>query len=72
MNYISFNFMYKLQSKRLVMMSASLHIQTRLYCLTIQVLNTRVCFLDIWCTSLTSVYYNLAANITESFSALNL
>ena len=49
----------QIQSKRLVTMSASLHTQTGLQCLTIQVLNTKVCFIDILCTSLTSVYYNL-------------
>ena len=46
-----------------------------LCCITIQVLNTRVCFLDIWYAPFTSVYYNLehgVAIITESFSPLNL
>ena len=37
----------KLQSKRLVTMSVSLHTQIGSPCLTIQVLNTRVCFIDI-------------------------
>ena len=50
------DFMYKLQSKRL---SASLCTQTGLPYLTIQVLNTRVHFIDISYTSLTSVHYNL-------------
>ena len=45
--------MNKLQSKSLVMMSVSLHTQTKLHCLIIWVLNTRVCFIDIWYTSLT-------------------
>ena len=61
--------------QRLVMMSASLCTQSGLHCLTIQVLNIRVCFIDIWYTSLTSIQYNLEhvlAIITESFSPLNL
>ena len=65
----------QIQSKRLVMMSVSLRTETGLHCLTIQVLNTRVCFIDIWYTSLTSVHYNLEdglAIMTESFSALYL
>ena len=65
----------QIQSKRLVTVSASLHTQTGLQCLTIQVLNTKVCFIDIWCTSLTSVYYNLEhmlAIVTESFSPVDL
>ena len=65
----------QLQSKRLVTMSASLCTQTGLHCLIIQVLNTRVYFIDIWCASLTSVHYNLEhglATLTESFSPLNL
>ena len=63
------------QSKRLVTTLASLHTQTALHCLTIQVLNTRVCFIDIWYTSLTSVHYNLEyalAIVTKSFSPLDL
>ena len=56
--------MHKLQTKRWVTMSASLHILTGLHCLTIQVLNTRVWFLDIWYTSLTFV--------NKNFSPLNL
>ena len=42
---------------------------------TIQVLNTRVFFIDTWCSSLTSVHYNLEhglAILTENFSPLNL
>ena len=65
----------RIQSKRLVIMSASLRTQTGLHYLTIQVLNTKVCFIDIWYTSLTSVHYNLEhrlVNITKSFSPLNL
>ena len=33
-------------------------LSTGLHCLTIQVLNTRVYFRDIWYTHLTSVHYN--------------
>ena len=65
----------QIQSKRLVTMSVSLCTQTGLHHLTVQVLNTRICFLDIWYSSLTSVHYNLEhgiAIITESFSPLNL
>ena len=65
----------KLQCKRLVTTWVSLHTQTRLHCLNIQVLNTRVCFIDIWYTPLTSVHYNLEhglATLTESFSPLSL
>ena len=71
----SINFLSNLQSKRLVTTSASLCSQTGLHCLIIQVLNTRVCFIDIWCASLTSVHYNLEhglAIVTESFSPLDL
>ena len=60
----------QIQSERLVMMSVSLCTQTGLCYLTIQVLNTRVCFIDIWYTSLTSVHYNLEhglVSVTESF-----
>ena len=67
--------LYKLQSKRLVTMSVSLCTQTGLHCLTIQILNTRGCFIDISYTSLTSVHYNLEhglAIVTEIFSPLNL
>ena len=63
------------KSKRLVMIPLSLYTQTGVPYLNIQVQNTRVCFLDIWCTSLTSVYNNLAqglATVTESFSKINL
>ena len=66
---------HKLQSQRLVTMSASLRTQTGLPNLTIQVLSTRVCFINIWCTSLNSVHYNLEhglAIINESVSPLNL
>ena len=64
----------KLQG-RLVTMSGSLCTQTRLHNLTIQVLNTRVWFLDIWFISSISIHCNLEhglAIITESFSLLNL
>ena len=44
---------------RLVMMSASLCTQTGLHCLIIHVLHTRVWFLNIRYTSLTSVHSNL-------------
>ena len=66
---------YKLQSKRLVTMSESLCTQTGLHCLTIQVLNTRVYFIYIWCTSLTSIHNNLDHGltiVTKSFSSLDL
>ena len=71
----SLDHLYNLQSKRLVMMLASLHTQTGLCRLTIQVLNTRVWFLDIWYTSLTSIHNNLKhglVTVTESFSSLDL
>ena len=58
---------------RLVKMSASLHTQTVLHCLIIQVLNTRVWFINIRYISLTSVHSNLEhglAILTESFSPL--
>ena len=61
--------------QRLVTISVSWHTQTRLDNLTIQVLNTRVYFIDIWYTSFTSVHYNLEHGLviaTESFSPLNL
>ena len=51
------------------------HTQTGSHCLTIQVLNTRVCFIDSWYISLTSLHYNLEhglVTVTESFSLLNL
>ena len=70
MYYISFDSMYKLQSKGLVMMSVSLCTRTGLHHLTIQVLNARVCY-----TSLTSVHNHLEhglVNVTESFSPLDL
>ena len=63
------------RAKRLVMMSVSLCTQTGLHYLTIPVQKTRVCFIDIWYTSLTSVHYNLMyglAIVTESFSPLDL
>ena len=66
---------YKLQSKRLVTVLVSLHTQTRLHNLTIQVLITRVCFIDIWYSSLTSIHYNFKLGlviITKRFSPLNL
>ena len=65
----------QITEQRVVMMSASLCTQTGLHNLTIQVLNIRVWFLDIWYTSLTSVHYNLEhrlAIVTESFSLFNL
>ena len=58
---------------RLVMMSVSLCTQTELHCHIIQVLNTRVWFLNIWYTSLTPVHSNLEHQftiLTESFSPL--
>ena len=65
----------QIQSNRLVTMSASLHIQTRLHYLIIQVLNIRVCFMAVWYTSLTFVHDNFEyglAIITEYFSQLDL
>ena len=65
----------QIQSKRPVKTSLSLHTQTGLHCLAIQVLNTRVWFLDLWYTSLTSVHNNLEHGlkiVTESFSPLDL
>ena len=61
--------------QRLVIKSVSLHTQTGVFNLSIQVLNTRVHFIDIWYDSLTSVHYNLEYGLvitTESFSPLNL
>ena len=63
----------QVMNTRLVMMSVSLCIQTGLHCLIIQVLNTRVWFLNIWYTSLTSAHSNLDHELvilTESFSPL--
>ena len=60
----------QLMNTRLVTMSASLHTQTGLHCLTIQVLHTWVWFLN---ASFTSVHSNLEyglALLTESFSPL--
>ena len=73
-NDLHFHWLY-VQSinTRLVMMSASLHTQTVLHCLIIQVIHTRVCCLNIWYTSLTSVHSHLEhglAILTESFSPL--
>ena len=55
-------------------MSVSLYTQTGLHYLAIKV-QIQVCFIDISCTSLTSVHYNLEhglAIVTESFGPLNL
>ena len=71
----SIDSLYNLESKRLVTMSVSLCTQTGLHCLAIEVLNTSVCFIYIWHTSLTSVHNNLEhglVTVTESFSLLNL
>ena len=62
-----------ISSQRLVTMSVSLHTRTVLRCLTIQVLHTRVWFLNIQYTSLTSVHSNSEhglAILTASFSPL--
>ena len=59
-----------ISSQRLITISVSLHTRTVLSCLIIQVLNTRVWFLNV---SLTSVHSNLEhrlAILTESFSPL--
>ena len=53
------SFQLLLKYKQLHTTSVSLHTETWLHCLTIQVLNTGVCFINIWYTSLTSVHYNL-------------
>ena len=71
----SINSLYNSQSKRLVTMSVSLCTPTESPFLTFQVLNTSVCFIDNWCTSVTSVHNNLEyglAIVTESFSPVNL
>ena len=47
--------MYKLQSKRLVTMSVSLHTQTGLHILTIQVQSVESIIMDTQCNFLTSV-----------------
>ena len=63
------------QKQRLLTMSVSLHTQTGSPSLTIQIINTRVCFISIWCASLTSVHYNLEhglVTVVESISPLNL
>ena len=63
----------QLMNTRLVTMSVSLRTQTGLRCLIIQVLNTRVLFLNIQYTSFTSVHNNSEhglAILTESFSPL--
>ena len=69
--------LYEITEQRLVTFrsTVSLHSQTGLHCLTIQVLNTRVCFIDIKYTSLASVHNNLEYGlvpIMESISPLNL
>ena len=48
-----------IQSKRLVTISVSLCTQTGSHYLTIQVLNTIVCFIVVWYSSVTSVHNNL-------------
>ena len=71
---ITFNLLFVwITEQRLVMMSVSLCTQTRLHCLIIQALNIRVCFPNIWYTSVTFVHSNLGnglAILTESFSPL--
>ena len=52
-------FYAQITEQRPLTMSVSLHTQTGLHWVTIQVLNTRVWFLDIWYISLTSVHYTL-------------
>ena len=58
----SIDSMHKLQSIKLLTMSVSLHTETGLHCLTIQVLNTRVCFIVLLTDG------NIMAILTESFS----
>ena len=63
----------QVMNTRLVMMSVNLCTQTGLHCLIIQVLHTRVWFLNIWYTSLTSIHSNLEhglAILTERFTPL--
>ena len=73
---LCFRWLYaQFMNTRLVMMSVSLHTQTVLHCLIIQVLYTRVWFLNVQHTSLISVHTNLEhglAILTESFSPLKL
>ena len=72
---IDSSYKLQIQSKRLVTILVSYHTKTGLCCLTIQVLNIRACFIDIWSTFLIYVYNNLEhelAIIAESFSPLNL
>ena len=49
----------QMTEQRLFTLSASLCTQTGLHCFTIQVLSTRVCFIDISYTPFTSVHRNL-------------
>ena len=71
---LCFRWLYaQFMNTRLVMMSVSLHTETVLHCFIIQILHTRVWFLNVWHTSLTSVPSNLEhglAILTESFSPL--
>ena len=75
LHFLDTMFKLQIQSKRLVTTSVSLCTQTGLHCLTIQVLNIRVCFMDFWYSSLTSEHINLEhglAIVTKSFSPLDL
>ena len=56
---------------RLVTMSVSLHTQTVSCCLTIQVLNTRVYFLNLILTCLTPVHSNLEHGLVIPTESLN-
>ena len=69
---ITFNLLLVwITESRLVTMSVSLCTQTVLRHLTIQVLNTRVWFLNIWYTSLTSVHSKLEHGLTISTESFN-
>ena len=56
---------------RLVTMSVSLRTQTVSCCLTIQVLNTRVCFLNLILTCLTPIHSNLEHGLVIPTESLN-
>ena len=61
----------QITEQRLVKMLESLCTQTGLHCLTSQILNTRVWFLDIWYTPFTSVQYNLDHGLAIITLSLN-
>ena len=57
-------------SQRLVTMSASLHTQTGLHCLILQVLNTKSLLLNVPLTSVRNNLEHGLVTLTESFSPL--